>query len=386
MDSPRDSVMDGLNSVRNALESSSDSWSTFLVVTTIAVAVGVIIEIASTSLEILEAQREGHPLKLPHILTLIGGALVALAVGAEGWAEVKISWIEGDLRRNNSEAQAELTSRENIANAKVIEVTKKFGNLDDFVKTKTSEVEASISSLNASADKLAALNQKLGGAVREQKKELGSTSVVAKDALDRAAAAETKAANLLAENIELERAIGPRTIDQGALAEAVKSLPRVPIFISWAEYEEAKDTAGFISFALTGISLGGQPVWSVARLPPPSFPHEGIDIQYVGWPSASDKTPENVAQALCKSLEAQEIDVRTEAIRGPSLVQDWPQNIPNGAIIIRVGTKPNHFWINKLLRSKGMEEMPRSHFCSSGENLEWWRQHTKPPPNRPPPK
>jgi hypothetical protein len=190
----------------------------------------------------------------------------------------------------------------------------------------------------------------------------------------KAAAAAQRSAILMKENVELERALAPRTVEGSGLVLSIKDLPRLPIFISALEKDEPKETAGYIAGSFTGIVIGGAPTWSVTMWPPERWYPEGITIQYVSaWPDSTDDSSEKVATAICETLKSQEISASTESFGGLKFKR-WPTSAPRNAVIIRVGAKPNRFWTNKMLRSRGMEDMPETAFCTSSEFFEWGRQ------------
>jgi hypothetical protein len=100
-----DPVMDGLTAARTALESRSDCWLNVMVVATVLVAIGVVIEVWATILEVRDERREGGTIKWHHILTFIGAILVAAFVGLECIAEYKGGSIETALRDNNRQIE-----------------------------------------------------------------------------------------------------------------------------------------------------------------------------------------------------------------------------------------------------------------------------------------
>jgi hypothetical protein len=198
----------------------------------------------------------------------------------------------------------------------------------------------------------------------------------AADISERAAKAETEAANLMKENVELEREIAPRLIEQGGLLRAVSALPRVPIFVTSLDQEEPKQVAGYL-LGLRGIKLGDAPMWSVTLLPPENnwYP-EGITVQYIDpWRNSTDDSSEKVAEAICENIKSQEIKVNTRSVPpGWERIGQWPPSAPDNAVVIRIGPKPIHFWENKLLRKKGMSDIPEYSFCTSEEVFEQGRQ------------
>jgi hypothetical protein len=196
-----------------------------------------------------------------------------------------------------------------------------------------------------------------------------------------AAAANTKAAALLAENVELERALAPRIIEQGALVQAVNGLSRVPLLFSPANLEDAKEVARFMQSAFAGISMGGSEVWQTGILPPVDRSRPGISLRYLDRMNGRDSDAKRVAIAICEQLHTQGIAANTSPILVPGTLPnipayqnpEWPNGLPPDAVLISVGTKPNHFWENKMLRQRGFRELPRTDFCTSDEAVASFR-------------
>ncbi len=190
-----------------------------------------------------------------------------------------------------------------------------------------------------------------------------------------AAAANTKAADLLAENVELERALAPRIIDQGALAQAVTALPRVPLLFSAVNREEPKEIAGFMQFAFAGINVGGAAAWQTGMLPPVDWSREGISLRYLDRMNGTESDAKRLAIAICEQLKNQGVVANTSPILDPDRPPgfpvrpkpNWSDDFPPNAVLISVGVKPNHFWENKMLRQKGLQEWPATDFCTTDE-------------------
>jgi hypothetical protein len=159
---------------------------------------------------------------------------------------------------------------------------------------------------------------------------------------EHAADAESKAISLLAENIELERALAPRDFDQGRLVAAINSFPRIPIFIVPLDREEPKQLAEYINFALTGIKIADAQPWNVTILPPESWAPEGITVQFVDSRLGDnpDKTSEQAAVSLCEQFKSEGISVGTEPLSGLKL-RHSPNTIPANALIIQIGANPD---------------------------------------------
>jgi hypothetical protein len=202
------------------------------------------------------------------------------------------------------------------------------------------------------------------------------------------ASANERAAVLMKENLELERALAPRNIEIVGLAGAVRTLPRVPLFISSLDREEPKEIASDFVNAFLAIGFADTPVWSVTLLPPAQWYPDGISIKYAKpeWPAVTDDSVEKVAVAICEHLKSQSILASAGyLIKGrTSFKSDWPPAAPDNAVVIWIGRKPSHFWQNKRLEEKGFRTTPEMGFCTTEEFFEHAReqsqQHAKPPP------
>ncbi len=141
-----------LSASRWSLEGTSDFWAFVLQIATVAITLGVFVEVVATILEIIEDRAEGKKLPLHAILTLLGGGVVAIALGFEFWAEFKTASIETDLRKNNAAAQGELDKRARDATAEAVAIANKFGGLQNFVAHKEGEMDSAFSSFKTFAE------------------------------------------------------------------------------------------------------------------------------------------------------------------------------------------------------------------------------------------
>jgi hypothetical protein len=143
--------------------------------------------------------------------------------------------------------------------------------------------------------------------------ELEMTAKTAKTAIERAAKSETEAANLLKENVELERDLAPRDINLADIINALQALPRVPIFVSTINDDEpTKIASGFLGLPAAHFGPGER--WNTTSLPLSPWHWEGITFSYIGTRSDAKSSAENVAIALCETLKSEGIDARTEAV------------------------------------------------------------------------
>jgi hypothetical protein len=193
---------------------------------------------------------------------------------------------------------------------------------------------------------------------------------------DRAATASQQAAFLMRENLELERALAPRTPEQGALATTLAQLPRVPVFISGVNKEEPAQVARYLYSALR-IQVGNTPLLQVSMLPSADWYPDGITIQYWQHPFGTTPDPQIVAEAFCQVLKSQGIATHVWPFLDPTLPQEWPSSAPENAVLVRVGAKPSHFWVNRKL-PESFPKLEEMFFCSSREFFDWASKRQRP--------
>ncbi len=196
-------------------------------------------------------------------------------------------------------------------------------------------------------------------------------SVTAKAQIE-AAAANTKAVTLLAENVELERALAPRDFEQSAIAIAIADKPRVPILIAPLGEEEPIKVAKQLFFAIKGIKVGNAAPWDVAFTSALEWTPEGITIRYgESFSSSEQNDGKKVAISLCEAMRAQGYAVIASRvpldIPEGARASEWPVAAPKNAVVVSIGQKPNHFWQNKQLLQKGMRPIPDMSYCTSDE-------------------
>ncbi|WP_457797560.1 hypothetical protein [Methylocystis sp. S23] len=197
-------------------------------------------------------------------------------------------------------------------------------------------------------------------------KEIIAAKNQAEVALQSAIRAEKEAARLLSENVELEKALEPRSVNQISIAKSVLYLTRVPVFVVSSGQEEPRGIANQIAISFNFVKFGfveKQEFWSVKQMPFDSSIGDGITIQYVdsfgSWSAAKD-----VSLALCDSLKSSGLTVRTDPISVLSLDKAWEEKYPFEAVVILVGAKPNNFWLNKRLEREGGERLSETSWCS----------------------
>ena len=194
-----------------------------------------------------------------------------------------------------------------------------------------------------------------------------------------AATANTKAADLLAENVELEHDLAPRDINLAPLINGLKLLPRVPLFVSTINSDESKQTAsGFLGLPAAFFDPGKR--WAVSPLPLLPWVREGITVSFVLSSDGSAKDSENVAVTVCETLKAEGMDAQTEGVRfvdGKADTPGWTSSLPANAVVISVGAKPKRFWENKRRRALGMPEEADRSFCTLEEVIEGTRRQSE---------
>lgn len=187
--------------------------------------------------------------------------------------------------------------------------------------------------------------------------------------------AKERAAALLKENMQLERALAPRNIIQDALVGAVADLPRVPIFIDALDKEEPKQVAIDIYSALVGLGVGKNTApWSVkAHAAQFLLSLDGFTFEYSKPSNASvESSSERVAVGLCEAIRAQGYLVRVQQFASNSPVPEelWPSYIPKDSAVIVIGQKPNNFWMYKKMEAmlhKDLHPVEPISACTSEE-------------------
>jgi hypothetical protein len=136
-----------LSSERVRLEHASDFWSGVLVVATVVVAVGVVLEFAEDVPEVVQALRAGERPSLKKLAVWLGAILVILGVSAEFAAEMRASAAEGLLRTNAAAAQGVLTRRADAATAQAVEAVNAEGGLDQYVRSNADRINRDLGDL-----------------------------------------------------------------------------------------------------------------------------------------------------------------------------------------------------------------------------------------------
>jgi len=132
---------------KNMLEGAADFWATSLQLATIAVVIGVALEVAATVLEVRENWKNGEKIRVYHWLTFLGSAVIVIGVAWEFWAELKGATAETFLRVSNELEQAKTQSDATSATMDATFAIEKEGGLDKYIHDKTSEIDRDIARL-----------------------------------------------------------------------------------------------------------------------------------------------------------------------------------------------------------------------------------------------
>jgi hypothetical protein len=302
MSSILDPVMDGLTAARTSLEARSDFWDHVMVIATVLVAIGVLIEVWATILEVRDELREGGKIKWHHILTFIGAIFVAAFVGQECIAEYKGGDIETKLRSNNAAAQLELTSRANSAVADAVAITEKFGGLHDFVVAKEGELDDQSAALKRYANDEKKRTETVIAELNSDRQKLDKSrteAVAAANEAKEALAAVTAARNPRNLTVDQQRTIAEKMSAWTKIPNS-GAVQSVAVFPTTGTFESAH-LADQIAAALGP----GQAGWTVNRYPV-TFGNP-MSVSGVGMFTSSNVRGQAVAAALAKSLNEEGI-------------------------------------------------------------------------------
>jgi hypothetical protein len=253
-----------LTQSRWRLEGASDFWARALEYATAFVALGVLIEIVATILEVLEERGHGEAIKWHQIWTFVGGALVAIFVVVEFEAELKSAHLETKLRGNNASAQAVLDKKERDATAQAVAIAKSFGGLQNFVSKKEGEISTAEQRLSGDmADEKKQTDRALTAFKSEQSRletaRSGAEGSAAKAATASDAATRTAIsmnATLASEQqmqAQMRAVITHRILsddDMKALAAALRPFGKIPFDLFVADDPDARDLAEQLRSAL----------------------------------------------------------------------------------------------------------------------------------------
>jgi len=254
------------DAARWALEGTSDFWALVVRLSTIAIGIGVFIEVGATIIEILEDRASGKKLPFHAIMTLLGGAIVAAALGFEFWAEFKTASTETALRKNNAAVQGELDKRAREATAQAVDIARKFGGLNILVTQKEREMDDAVQRLTGRTDHaVSALTKTEKTLAKAQGDAIGSASkaATAADAANKTSASMTDTLNSERQmEARMRDALTPRAIDDAhfaALVAALKPFPKTPVEIALTRDPNCSDLLERISDAMIAADWTIQP-------------------------------------------------------------------------------------------------------------------------------
>jgi hypothetical protein len=164
---------------------------------------------------------------------------------------------------------------------------------------------------------------------------------------------DSRLASMEKEIGEFEEAEKPREFEQFSPSMALKKVPGVPVLIIPVDKEEPRDFAGYLA---TTINLAK---WPVELWAPDGFPTvEGVTVEYRIKIGTMDRNNNDhkAASAICVELTKQNIDAAVVPFVNET--SEILKAIPEDALVIRVGPKPNHFFENKWLAKRGASPSP----------------------------
>lgn len=255
MSSSADPIIDALAVTRSGLESVSSQWANLLLLATVVVGIGVVIEVVAFVMEVLEDKKKDE-LRFHHAVGLAGAIYVALFIGYEVEAEYKGRIIEEELRTNNSAAQAILSDRANTATAKAVAMAEKVGGLDVVVAQTNEKVEA----LKATAADQKARSDVIIASLTAKQKEVETTIEAAKkDEAELAASANT----ITELRQQIKYLTTPRILTDeqiSALATTLSAYPKTPFDLFVAQDSDSENLAAQIGILLEKAGW----IWKVA--------------------------------------------------------------------------------------------------------------------------
>jgi hypothetical protein len=352
-----DTVMDGLNATRRALETASDFWHFWLQVGTAAVVAGVVIEFIGLIIELIGDDTEIPKYEpAPHLWTIptkvpwwkrakketvaefVGCLIVTAGVALELYADSNKDGVETRLRGNEAAIQKELTTRANSATAAAVALAGNVGGLAVLV----SETNGKIDLLTATATDQKARSDAIIASLTAKRKEVETIIAAAKkDETVLAAAADT-IKNLQQQIHDLT---ADRTIDVDRVAAKTKAFNKTPFVITVADERDAFNLTALISQALERAHWewrddrrSDNGVETVKNLPGKPqmrlYPSRGISVMY----APADKAAfQSAAKALAFALG----DEQLKYISYGELTSEQIEvmHLPTGVIHIFIGVK-----------------------------------------------
>lgn len=173
------------------------------------------------------------------------------------------------------------------------------------------------------------------------------------EANESAAQANKRTEELRTKNLELEKAVAPRSLEQARSSAALRPFAGTDVYIASVPEFEARRFAAYLKvmFEMAG--------WHIHELPFSEDILDGVNVEYSSGfkqdPTDPTKTVLNfnekgeaAAKELIAQLQANNIEVRPMRLPYHAVVQFRP-DIPPEAIVIRVGLKPTTYFTNQIL-------------------------------------
>ncbi len=328
------------SSALKSLEDRSDSLSSWLIVFTFVVVLGLIVEYFGSFVKLsklLELRlRPFHlfkPDKRKRAVTLaralIGGVLVTGGVAGEFWIETRESKVETKLRDKNHSAQAQLERDASEA--------KRDAGVSNLAAAKATERAALVNT------KAEGLKVDLDTSKREQARLVLAAEELRKENI---AAAERLEAEKR-ERLKAEEYLAPRDIgEQYSFGQALSKFKGMTAIIDVTPDSECHRLGETLKFSLAGIAQ-----WKVEENPPSedSWLPGGIVIEYQ---PVFLENKEDASEAAGKALEGMLNDRKISAQAMPRL------GLPPNTLHVTIGLKPSPGEVKalKTMREK-MEEV-----------------------------
>jgi hypothetical protein len=302
------------------LAHSIDSLGSWLVILTLVVALGLVIEYTKHIKNFLVSSFKWvfSGQERPSLTTeVIGGLLITIGVAGEGGVEFRLSTLETSLRKVNDAA---------------------FTNLSTLAKT-----------AQKSADKSADAAKQAIGSAQQANDQAGTAKARAEDVGKQTAELRKKNLGLAQQLATVEKAAFPRHLRQKEFSEYVKPFKGFPVIIETISDFEARRTASLI---YTGIHMAEWQVAPVAvRVDPLSvvdffFPGVMIDENCGPDPALDWRSPPEEAKksnelwgACTKAYESLLDGLNENGIEARGQGFDM-RNRPRNIILVRVSLKP----------------------------------------------
>jgi hypothetical protein len=204
-----------------------------------------------------------------------------------------------------------------------------------------------------------------------QEEQLRVFAIKLAEANAHAATAAQKAVEAQTDLIELTRAMAPRTLGSSYISEAELLLfAGTNVFIVFQPQDsEAESLARGIGAQLRGSGwkiIGIEPATSDVMSPTPAHIFSGVRFLTrfkLGDSDAMDSTRTRAAEIIAFHMKDLGIIANVDS---PTSGSAWPSRIPNNAVLIKIGAKPQDYWMRKVAK-EGMEILERNEKMLSPE-------------------